>query len=93
MEDVFTLTREYGAIVPRNMTVGAAAIKRHPADSAYIVIWDIPLPYCDGVDSQELDFHVGMRQRCLRPNVHALAQYSSKQSDAVYSCKLVAFSF
>ena len=57
MKDVFTLSGEDGTVVTGDVTVGTTAIKWYAADSADIVVGDIPFPHCHCIDAFDFDLH------------------------------------
>ena len=60
MKNVFTLSSENRTIVARNLTVRTAAIEGDAADSAHVIVRDVPFPYCNCVDSFDFDFHYSL---------------------------------
>jgi hypothetical protein len=58
VKDVFTLSSEDRTVVAGDLTVWTAAIEGDATDSADVIAWDVPFPYCHGVDSFDFDFHL-----------------------------------
>lgn len=57
MKRMSTLPIKQRTIIARNAAVRTRAVELHTADSAHIVLGDVPAPGCDGVVGEDLDFH------------------------------------
>ena len=57
VKDVFALSGEDGTVVAWDVTVWTTSVKGDTTDSANIIVWDIPFPYCNCVDTFDFDLH------------------------------------
>lgn len=65
MKNMITLASENRTVVSRDMTVWTTSVEWDTTDSADIIVWDIPFPYGNCVDSFYLDFHQQTKGRTL----------------------------
>lgn len=67
VEAVRALAPDQWAVVPRHLTVRAAAIESHPTDAAVLVI-SHPQPGCHSMPHLNLHLHWNTRQFCQQPS-------------------------